>query len=233
MTLVSVIAPTPAVDGRAGDTSSPTSILASESLEGLHRSGHVALEDQVEAPGSPPLSHGRHEVLESTTQRGRWGLGNGPHVLARLAASRRFWRAIRSSLDDQEVLTRTRHGRPGRAPSPAVPGRPRPSARAFSSSSARTRPWAGSGDDGVTDPERAALDQGPVATGAATNGRGEPRRPAPVRPGWGWPLRSQRRVGGQHDRLEQLVEVELGLGRDVDEHRVAAVTPQAPRPGTR
>ena len=33
----------------------------------------------------------------------------------------------------------------------------------------------------------------------------------------------QGRVGGQHDRLEQLVEVELGLGRDVDEHRVAAV----------
>ena len=33
----------------------------------------------------------------------------------------------------------------------------------------------------------------------------------------------QGRVGRQHDRLEQLVEVELGLGRDVDEHRVAAV----------
>jgi hypothetical protein len=33
----------------------------------------------------------------------------------------------------------------------------------------------------------------------------------------------QGRVAGQHDRLEQLVEVELGLGRDVDEHRVAAV----------
>jgi hypothetical protein len=35
--------------------------------------------------------------------------------------------------------------------------------------------------------------------------------------------RSSDASAGQHDRLEQLVEVELGLGRDVDEHRVAAV----------
>ena len=33
----------------------------------------------------------------------------------------------------------------------------------------------------------------------------------------------ERGVRGQHDRLEQLVEVQLGLGRDVDEHDVAAV----------
>ena len=33
----------------------------------------------------------------------------------------------------------------------------------------------------------------------------------------------ERGVGGQDDGLEQLVEVEPGLGRDVDEHRVAAV----------
>src|SRR5690606_5131267 len=33
----------------------------------------------------------------------------------------------------------------------------------------------------------------------------------------------QRRVGGQHDRLEQPVDVRALLGRDVDEHRVAAV----------
>ena len=33
----------------------------------------------------------------------------------------------------------------------------------------------------------------------------------------------ERRVGGEDDGLEQLVEVEPGLGRDVDEHRVAAV----------
>ena len=47
-----------------------------------------------------------------------------------------------------------------------------------------------------------------------------------VRPSAFWSglaRRSSDGVGGEHDRLEQLVEAGAGLGRDVDEHRVAAV----------
>ena len=77
------------------------------------------------------------------------------------------------------------------------------------------------GDDRVADAERSALDQhrGDRAAAAVEVCLDDQALCVPVGVG----AQVERRVGGQHDRLEQLVEVELGLGRDVDEHRVAAV----------
>ena len=80
---------------------------------------------------------------------------------------------------------------------------------------------AGAGDDRVADAQRAALDQhrGHRAATAVEVRLDDEALGVLVRVG----PQVQGRVGGQDDGLEQLVEVELGLGRDVDEHRVAAV----------
>ena len=63
-------------------------------------------------------------------------------------------------------------------------------------------------------PARSPPDHGPC--------RGSPRSRYPGRPVRVGP-QVQRRVRGQDDGLEQPVDVEPGLRRDVDEHRVAAV----------
>ena len=77
------------------------------------------------------------------------------------------------------------------------------------------------GDDRVADAQRAALDQ-----------HGGDRAAAPVEVGLdgdtlgvlvGVGPQVERGVGGQQDRLEQVVDVQALLGGDVDEHRVAAV----------
>ena len=80
---------------------------------------------------------------------------------------------------------------------------------------------AGAGDDRVADAQRAALDQdrGDRAATAVEVRLDHEALGVLVRVG----PQVERRVGGQDDGLEQLVEVELGLRRDVDEHRVAAV----------
>src|SRR5690606_21019983 len=77
------------------------------------------------------------------------------------------------------------------------------------------------GDDRVAHPQGAALDEdrGNGATTTVEVRLDDQTLGVLRRVG----TQVQRRVGGQHDGLEQLVEVELRLRGDVDEHRVAAV----------
>src|SRR3954452_466279 len=167
-------------------------------LERLDRTGHVALEDEVELLALP-LLHGGHEVLEGTA-----------HVTLRL--HRRTLARLTTLgdlpghavvLDDDEVLPGTGHRgqtedhgrtrRVGLLDVLAVLVEHRADA-----AEGRT------GDDRVTDPQRAALDQhGRDGTTATVEVRLDDEALG-VLVGVGPQV--QGRVGGQHDRLEQLVQ---------------------------
>ena len=189
--------------------------LGQRVLERLDRAGHVALQDQVELLALALLHRG-HEVLEGTTHA---ALGLHGRPLARLALLRDLTRHP-VVVDDDEVLAgagnrgETEHHRGTRrvglldvvavlvehGPDPAV-GR--------------------TGHDRVADPQRAALDQhGRHRATTAVEVRLDHEALRVLR---GVGPQVERGVGGQDDRLEQRLEVELGLGRDVDEHGVAAV----------
>ena len=162
------------------------------------------------------LLHGGHEVLEGTTHA---ALGLHGRTLAGLPLLGDL-AGHPVVLDDQEVLTRTgdrgetehhrrlrREGLVHRLAVLVEQGA-HPAVR-------RT------GDDRVTDAERAALDEHRRDRTAAAVEVSLDDEALGVLVGVGPQV--ERRVGGQDDRLEQLVEVQLGLRRDVDEHRVAAV----------
>src|SRR6476620_6155398 len=184
-------------------------------LEGLDRTGHVALEDEVELLALA-LLHGGHEVLEGTTHA-TLGLHGRPLARLTLLGDLASHAVV---LDHDEVLARTRH-------------------RAEAQHHRRTRrvgllqlrtvlvehgadsAVGRTGHDRVADAEGSALHQHRGdRTATAVQVRLDDETLG-VLVGVGPQV--QRRVGGEHDGLEQLVEVELGLGRDVDEHRVAAV----------
>src|SRR6478736_273561 len=184
-------------------------------LERLDRTGHVALEDEVELLALA-LLHGGHEVLEGATHAAL-GLHGRPLAGLTLLGDLARHPVV---LDDDEVLAgagngaqtqdHRRAGRAGLGELVAELVEHRADAAV-----GRT------GDDRVADAERAALDEdGRDRAAAAVEVRLDDqtlRLALRVRP------EVERRVGGQDDRLEQLVEVEVGLRGDVDEHRVAAV----------
>src|SRR5215212_8498762 len=189
--------------------------LGQRVLQGLHRTGHVALEDQCQLLALA-LLHGRHEVLERTTHAALCLHGG---ALARLALLGDL-AGHPVVLDHQEVLTRTRHGRQTQHHR-GLRGEGLLHRLGVLVEQCPDAAVRRTGDDRVTNAERAALHQhGRHRTAATVQVRlddqtlgGLPRVRAQV----------ERRIGSQHDRLEQLVEVQLGLGRDIDEHGVAAV----------
>ena len=95
--------------------------LGQRVLERLDRTGHVALEDEVELLALA-LLHGGHEVLEGTTHA---ALGLHGRTLARLALLGDL-AGHPVVLDDEEVLTRTGHRRQAEHHRRTRPGRPRP-----------------------------------------------------------------------------------------------------------
>src|SRR6266536_1781437 len=184
-------------------------------LQSLHRTGHVALEDEGQR-GLLALLH----LLEQRLQRRP--ATRGRH-LRRAAASLPLLGDLADRavvVGREEVVPRTRDGRetqhqhrPGRTrlgqglqvlvehgPDPAV---------------GVTR------HDRVTDPQRALLDEHRgdwTATAVQVRLDGHALGvPVDRRP------QLERRVGRQQDGLEELVDADARLGRDVDEHRVAAV----------
>src|SRR6478672_2537790 len=189
--------------------------LGQRVLEGLDRTGHIALEDEVELLALA-LLHGGHEVLERTTHP---TLGLHGRTLARLALLGDLaGHAV--VLDHDEVLARTRH----RGETEHHRGTRRVGFLDVVAVLVEHRAdpaVAGTGDDRVAHAQRSALhqDRRDRAATAVKVSLDHETLGVLVRVG----PQVERRVGGQHDGLEQLVEVELGLGRDVDEHRVAAV----------
>ena len=178
-TLVSVIAPTPRSMTRRL-TSSPTSILRQRVLEGLDRTGHVALEDEVELLALA-LLHGGHEVLEGTAHA---ALGLHGRPLARLALLGDL-AGHPVVLDHDEVLARAGHARSDRAPSPDATGRPPRCCRRArrASRGPGRRP-----DRRRSSRRRAACRAGPAPWRPDRDrGRGAPRPRGPGRPGPGWP----------------------------------------------
>src|SRR6478736_5794113 len=184
-------------------------------LERLDRTGHVALEDEVELLALA-LLHGGHEVLEAATHA-TLGLHGRPLTRLALLGDLAGHAVV---LDHDEVLARARHRREAQHH-----GR----SRRVGLGDLLTvlvehgaHPAVGrTGHDRVADAERSALDE---HRGDRTATAVEVRldhEALGVLVGVG--AQVERRVGGEDDGLEQLVEVEPGLGRDVDEHRVAAV----------
>src|SRR4051794_5827231 len=181
----------------------------------LDRTGHVALEDQQQLLGLTLLHRG-HEVLEGTAGAtlgvgGRTGTGftllgdlpGHPVVLDHQELVARTWYGGQTEHQD-----RTRRGRLVDAVAVLVEHGPDPAVRPTD-------------HHRVADPQRSALHQ-----------HGRPRTTALVqvrldRDALGRHVgvgpQVQRRVRGQHHGLEQPVDVDPGLRRDVDEHRVAAV----------
>ena len=102
LTLVSVIAPTPRSMTRSDDLVADVD-LGERVLERLDRTGHVALEDEVELLALA-LLHGGHEVLERATHA---ALGLHGRTLARLTLLGDLT-SHPVVVDDDEVLTGTR-----------------------------------------------------------------------------------------------------------------------------
>src|SRR6478735_4051593 len=189
--------------------------LGQRVLEGLDRTGDVALQDQVELLALALLHRG-HEVLQAATHA---TLGLHGRTLARLSPLGDL-AGHPVVLDHDEVLTRP--GDTGEAEHHRGPRRVRlvdrlavlvehgahPAVR-------RTR------HDRVADAEGSALDEDRCDRATTTVQVRLDDEALGVLVGVGPQV--ERGVRSQHDRLEQLVQVELGLGRDVDEHDVAAV----------
>src|SRR6478736_4802787 len=184
-------------------------------LEGLDRTGHVALEDEVELLALA-LLHGGHEVLERTTHAALRLQGGTLPRLPLLGDLARH----PVVLDHEEVLTGAGDGRQTEHHRRTCRG----GLLDLVAELVEHRPHAAvgrAGDDRVADAERAALDQ---HRGDRTATAVEVRlddQTLGVLVGVGPQVEAG--VGGQDDRLEQLVEVEARLRRHVDEHRVAAV----------
>src|SRR3954453_21565578 len=184
-------------------------------LERLHRTGDVALEDQVELVDLTLLD-APQRVLE---RHPATALGQLGEPLARLPlVSDLAGHAVLGHC--HEVVARTRHAgqtqhlhrsrRRRLIDLVAVLVEHRPDATV-----------GVSGDDRVTDAQGAALhEHRGNRTATAVEGRldghtlGRPRRVGP---------KVQRRIGGEHDRLEQLPDAGAGHCRHVDEDRLAAV----------
>src|SRR5664280_2178500 len=184
-------------------------------LDRLHRSGDVALEDEVELVGLPLL-----ELLEqrlqrrSTTAHGQLGvalpglalLGDLPgHAVLRY---------------DEQIVTRARHR--GEAEHLHREGRAGLVHRAALVVEHGADPAEGvAGDDRVAHLQRPALHQhGRHRTTTLVQVRLD-RHTLSV--GGRVSPQVEGGVGGQDDRLQEPVDVQPGLGRDVDEDRVAAV----------
>src|SRR5262249_12430492 len=184
-------------------------------LQGLHRPGAVTLDDQVELLD---LAFAEHpvQVLQADPAAALRQLGV---ALAGLPAAGDL-PGHPVLLDDQERVAGAGHrgepehqhraGRPGLLHRLAgfVVHRPDPAERV-------------AGHDRVADAQRAALHQhGRHRTATAVQvglQGGALRRLIRIGP------QVERGVRGEQDRLQQALDVDPGLRRDVDEHRVAAV----------
>ena len=209
-----VIAPTPRPMTRR-TTSSPTSILSSASSR--------ASTDPETSPLMMSSSSCRSPDLSADSRSSRVTLGlRCANCALRSRASRRsaICRATRSSDTTRKlspasgtaVRPSTWTGRDGGA---SVTGSP------FSSSIARTRPNASPVDDRVTDPERAPLhEDGRHRAAAAVEVRLD-RHALRVLVGVGPQV--ELGVGGQDDRLEQVLDADALPGGDVHEQGGAAV----------
>ncbi len=196
-------------------TSSPTSRAGQRVLEGLHGSGHVALEDEQELLALA-LLHLGHEVLEGTATG-----APGVHRCALTGIA--LLRDLASDpvvVDDQEVVAsagssrETEHhdGSARRCVADRV---------TVLVEHGPNSPVRGSGDDGVADVQRSALHQDGGNRASTAVEVSLDHQTLRILVGVGPQI--QRGVGRQHDRLEELVDVQQRLGRDVDEHGVAAV----------
>src|SRR4051794_12309679 len=184
-------------------------------LEGLDRTGHVALEDQVEGLHLA-LLEGLGEVLQADPlaalrQRGRTlhGLTLLGDLPSRAVVRRHDERVTgprhRRQAEDEH---RTRRQRDVHRLAVLVEHRPDPAV-------------GRAGHDRVADRQRARLHEHRGQRAAALVEAGLDRHAARRLVGVGPQV--ERRVGGQQDRLEQAVDALPLLGGDVDEHRVAAV----------
>ena len=214
LTLVSVIAPTPRSMTRRL-TSSPTSILDSASSRASTEPAPSPLRMRRSSCVSPfsSCSNSWSRVLRRVPAA--WAA-----IRSRAARRSAIWRAIRSSSTTMKLSP---------APGTAV----RPSTWTGNDGGASVdvvavvveqRPdpaVAGAGHDRVADVQRAALDQdgGDRATTLVQVGLDGHTLAVHLRVG----PQVERRVGGQDDRLEQLVQTLTGDRGDVDEHGVAAV----------
>src|SRR6266545_1888848 len=188
--------------------------LGQRVLQGLHRTGHVALEDQQQLGGLALLHRGHH-----LGERAPAALGELRVALARLT--------LLGDLpgdpvvgDGQEVVARTRNR--GQAEHQHRTRRVRRLHVVAVLVEHRPDPAVRRADhDRVADPQGSALHQHgrhrTTATVEVRLDRDALRVLARVGP------QVQGRVRGQHDRLQQVLDAEPRLRGHVDEHRVAAV----------
>src|SRR3954462_7371703 len=184
-------------------------------LERLHRTGDVALEDEVELVVLTLLD-APQRVLERHPAP---ALGQLGEPLARLPlVGDLAGHAVLGHC--HEVVARTRHA--GQTQHLRRPRRRRLVDLVAVLVEHRPDATVGvSGDDRVTDAQGAALhEHGGNRTATTVEVRldghslGRPRRVGP---------KVKRRIGGEHDRLEQLPDAGACHGRHVDEDRLAAV----------
>src|SRR6478735_8638415 len=189
--------------------------LGQRVLEGLDRTGDIALQDQVELLALA-LLHRRHEVFQAATHA---TLGLHGRPLTGLASLGDLTgHAV--VLDHDEVLTRT--GDTGQTEHHR--GARRVGVLDGLAVLVEHRPYSAvrrTGDDRVADTEGSALDEDRRHRTTTTVQVCLDHEALGVLVGVGPQV--ERGVGRQHDCLEQLVEVELRLRGDVDEHGVAAV----------
>src|SRR4051794_38765012 len=184
-------------------------------FEGLDRTGHVALEDQVEGMHLA-LLQGLGEVLQADPLAALRQRGRTLHGLALLgdlpgrAVVRRHDERVAGTRHRREPQDEHRARREGDVERLAVLVEHRPDPAV-----GRAR------DDRVAHREGARLHEDRRQRAAALVEAGLDGDTARVLVGVGPQV--ERRVGGQQDRLEQAVDAHQLLGGDVDEHRVAAV----------
>ena len=192
--------------------------LAQRVGERFERAVHVGLEHQAERCGLAPLHH-REDVLEpcATRERHRVGEVRGAAAVATRLGDRAGDLLVRRDAQlvarERDVVQTEHLDRRRRARFGDLLAR-------FVEHGADLAP-AAAGDDGVADAQRAALDDHRGDGTAALVQVGLEHE----RPGRHLRVRRERRVvevGEQQDRLEQLVDAETLVGRDLVDDGVAA-----------
>src|SRR3954447_22728815 len=179
-------------------------------LDGLEGAGHVGLDDEVDLAGA-----GGHEVLEAHGAAGLAGLHLALEALAALLGELAGATVV---LDDAHRLAGVGHG----VPAEDLDGHAGPRLAHAVPTEVVHRAHAapvGAGDDRVAALQRAAGDEDGGDGAAARIELGLDDRARGV----GLRVRPELfHLGHDEDRLEQLVEALVGLGRHVDELGVAA-----------